>query len=104
MSEARQPSESELQAYADGRVDPEQKAVIDGWLAEHPEEAERIETYQRFGEGLRALYDPVLDEPVPARLMRSAGARRGWMPAAKAAAWLAIGIALGAVAGWQSHD
>jgi anti-sigma factor RsiW len=104
MSEARQPSEGELQAYADGRVDSDQKAVIDLWLAEHPEEAERIETYRRFGDSLRALYDPVLDEPVPARLMRSAGARRGWMPAAKAAAWLTVGIALGAVAGWQLHD
>jgi anti-sigma factor RsiW len=104
MNEARQPSEGELQAYADGRVDPEQKAVIDLWLAEHPEEAERIETYRRFGESLRALYDPVLDEPVPGRLMRSAGVRRGWVSVAKAAAWLTIGIALGAIAGWQLHE
>ena len=104
MSEARQPSESELHAYADGRVDPDQKALIDAWLAQHPDEAERIETYQRFGESLRSLYDPVLDEPVPSRLTRSAGVRRRWVSVAVAATWLAIGIAVGVAAGWQLHE
>jgi anti-sigma factor RsiW len=104
MSEARQPTEGELQAYADGRVDPDQKAVIDAWLAEHPDEAERIDAYRRFGEGLRTLYDPVLEEPVPGRLMRSAGATRRWLPVAKAAAWLVFGLAVGVLAGWQLHE
>ena len=104
MSEARQPTEGELQAYADGRVDPDQKAAIDAWLVEHPDEAERIETYHRFGDGLRALYDPVLEEPVPGRLMRSAGATRAWLPVAKAAIWLVVGLAIGVLAGWQLHE
>lgn len=104
MSEARQPSEGDLQAYADGRADPDQKAAIDSWLAERPDEMERIEAYRRFGEGLRALYDPVLEEPVPVRLMRSAGVRRPWLPLARAAAWLALGIAIGTLAGWQLHE
>lgn len=104
MSEARQPSESELHAYADGRVDPEQKAAIERWLVEHPDEAERVDTYRRLGENLHALYDPVLEESVPGRLMRSAGATRPWVAFAKAAAWLAIGLALGTLAGWQLHE
>jgi anti-sigma factor RsiW len=104
MSEARQPTEGELQAYADGRVDPDQKATIDAWLAEHPEEGERIEAYRRFGEGLRTLYDPVLEETVPGRLMRSAGVSRRWLPVAKAAAWLVLGVAIGTLAGWQLHE
>ena len=104
MSEARQPTEGELQAYADGRVAPDQKAAIDAWLVEHPDEAERIETYRRFGEGLRALYDPVLEEAVPGRLMRSAGASRTWLAVAKAAAWLVVGVAIGVLAGWQLHE
>jgi len=104
MSEARQPTEGELQAYADGRVDPDRRAAIDAWLAEHPDEGERIEAYRRFGEGLRALYDPVLEETVPGRLMRSAGASRPWLPMAKAAAWLALGVAIGTLAGWQLHE
>ena len=104
MSEARQPSESELHAYADGRVDPEQKAAIEHWLAEHPDEAERIDAYRRVGENLRALYDPVLEESVPSRLMRSAGAKRPWVAFAIAATWLAIGLAVGTLAGWQLHE
>lgn len=104
MSEARQPSEIELQAYVDGRVNPEQKAAIDRWLAEHADEAERIEAYRRLGDGLRELYDPVLEETVPGRLTRSAGVSRRWLPVAKAAAWLVVGVAIGTLAGWQLHD
>src|SRR5688500_14046807 len=104
MSEARQPSENELQAYADGRVDPEQRATIERWLAEHADESARIESDRRFGEGLRSLYDPVLDEPVPSRLMRAPGARRRWRPVAWAALWLLLGIAIGGLAGWQLHE
>ena len=104
MSEARQPSEGELQAYADDRVDPDQKAVIDAWLAEHPDEVERIEAYRRLGDGLRKLYDPVLEETVPGRLTRSAGAARSWLPVAKAAAWLVLGLGIGVLAGWQLHE
>lgn len=104
MSEARQPSESELQAYADGRVGAEQKATIDAWLAGHPDEAERIEAYRKLGAELRARFDPVLEEGVPGRLMRPAGAKRRWRPFAMAAAWLLFGVAIGGVAGWQLHE
>ena len=62
------------------------------------------QTYRRFGEELRALYDPVLEEAVPGRLMRSAGATRPWLPVAKAAAWLVVGLAIGVLAGWQLHE
>ena len=104
MSEARQPGEGELQAYADDRVDPEQKATIDRWLAEHPDEAARIEEYRKLGNDLRALYDPVLEERVPARLTRPVGGGRRWLPVALAALWLVLGIAIGAVSGWQLHE
>lgn len=103
MSELRQPSESELQAYADGRAGPDDQAAIDRWLAEHPDEAERIEAYRRLGADLRALYDPVLQERVPERLTQSLAARRRWPPLALAAAWLMVGIAIGGMAGWQLH-
>jgi anti-sigma factor RsiW len=102
--EAWQPSESDLQAYADDRSDAAQRAAIELWLAEHPEEAERLAAYRRLAEELRSLYDPVLDETVPGRLMRAVGLRRRWQPAAKAAVWLALGIAIGGIGGWQLHE
>jgi anti-sigma factor RsiW len=66
------------------------------------------ETTQEDGElkaisqALHQIYDPVLEEPLPERL--AARSRRpGWRKAAIAAAWVAVGLAAGAVAGWQLH-
>jgi anti-sigma factor RsiW len=89
----------------DGRIDERRRAAIDAWLAARPDEAERIGAYLRGSEALRAHFDPVLDEPLPHRLERAARARfrLPWRTAAFAAAWMAIGTALGALAGWQLH-
>ncbi|TAK88099.1 MAG: anti-sigma factor [Betaproteobacteria bacterium] len=96
-------TESELQAYADGRLDAERGAAVEAWLAARPEEAERITEYRRITEELRAAYDPVLDEPVPERLAQALGARARWPRYAAVAAWFALGAAIGALAGWQLH-
>jgi anti-sigma factor RsiW len=93
-------SEAELQAYADGKLPEERRAAVAAWLASHPDDAERIENYRRLAEGLRSAYDEVLHEPVPERLrhaLRSSRVRR----VALVCAWVALGAALGSVAGWQ---
>jgi anti-sigma factor RsiW len=93
-------TELDLQAYADGNLTEERRAAVAAWLASHPEDAERIESYRRLGEELRSAYDGVLHEPVPAyleRLVRAGRLRR----AALVAGLLGLGIALGAVGGWQ---
>ena len=104
MNEELQPSESEIQAYADGCIATGQRAAIEAWLAAHPDDAERIETYRRLGEQLRAFYDPVLEEAVPGRLRRAIGLSRRWHPVAKAAGWAMLGGVLGVLAGWQLHE
>jgi len=53
-----------------------------------------------LSQALHQLYDPVLDEPVPERL--HARPRR-WRTLALAAGWLATGICVGTLAGWQLH-
>ncbi|HEV3011594.1 MAG TPA: anti-sigma factor [Burkholderiales bacterium] len=96
-------SEQDLQAYADGKLPQERHAAVAAWLAAHPEDAERIESYRRLAEELRSTYDGVLDEPVPERLQRTlrpARARR----VALVAMWVALGAALGAILGWQLHS
>jgi anti-sigma factor RsiW len=103
MSEV-QITESELQAYTDGRLDAERGAAVEAWLAARPDQAERIAEYRRISEELRATYDPVLDEPVPARLKRALSARARWPRYAAVAAWFAIGIAIGGIAGWQLNE
>jgi anti-sigma factor RsiW len=51
-----------------------------------------------LSQALHQLYDPVLDEPVPARLhVRPQRGRRF----AIAAAWIVVGLFVGAISGWQ---
>jgi anti-sigma factor RsiW len=101
MSDQQPVSEAEIQAWADGRVPASRRADVEAWLAAHPEEAERVAAYRGFNDELRAHYDAVLQEPVPSRLERTA--RRGTRVRvfAIAAAWAVLGIAVGAVGGWQ---
>jgi anti-sigma factor RsiW len=97
------PSEHDLQAYADGKLPEERRAAVAAWLVAHPEDAERIESYRHLAAELRSTYDGVLDEPVPERLQRAlrpASVRR----VAMVAAWVLFGVALGAIAGWQFHS
>jgi anti-sigma factor RsiW len=96
-------TETELQAYVDGRLDAERHAAVEAWLAAHPEEAERLADYRRLGGALRGAYDPVLEEAVPERLVRALQTKFRWKRYGVAAAWLVIGIAIGGVAGWQLH-
>lgn len=92
-----------LQAYVDGRLESGARADVEQWIAEHPEEAERLASYRRIAEELRRLYDPVLDEAVPARL-REGRIRSRLLTLARAAGWVIFGIALGAIAGWEAHS
>jgi anti-sigma factor RsiW len=96
-------TESDLQAYADGKLPEERRAAVAAWLAAHPDDAERIEGYRRLSEELRSTYAGVMEEPVPERLkraLRPARVRR----AALIALWIGLGAALGAMAGWHLHS
>jgi anti-sigma factor RsiW len=101
MSEP-QVTESELQAYVDGTLEPARRIAVDAWLAAHPDEAERIADYRRIGEALRAAYDPIVSEALPERFLRSP--RGAWRRHAFAASALVGGLAIGALAGWQLHE
>jgi anti-sigma factor RsiW len=98
---ARVVDEAMLHAYADGQLDAAQQAVVEAWLAQHVEIAEQVRDWQAQNEALRAAFDPILEQPVPARLAalgrrppRSL-ARHAWL----AAAGLALFV-LGGAVGW----
>lgn len=97
-------TEADLHAYLDQRLPEERRAAVEAWLGERPEEAERVAEYRRLGTELRALYAPVLDEPLPERLEGGGRPRRRWRRLAAIAGWVALGAALGATAGWQLHE
>ncbi|HLS86379.1 MAG TPA: anti-sigma factor [Burkholderiales bacterium] len=104
MSEEARITENELQAYVDGRLSAARRAAVEEWLATHPEEAERVESLKRLCDEVRALYEPILSEPVPQSLERAtARPRLPLRRAARAAALVALGIAIGSLAGWHLH-
>jgi len=94
-------TEPDLQAYADGRLDPQRRLAVEAWLAARPEEAERIADYRKLAETLRGAYDPVFDETLPRRFRPR---KTPWRRVALAAGWMLLGIAIGAVAGWEMRD
>jgi anti-sigma factor RsiW len=57
-----------------------------------------------LSQALHQLYDPVLDEPVPAHVAAPVRERRRpWRLAGIAAAWIVLGLGIGVAAGWQLH-
>ncbi|MGH8686347.1 MAG: anti-sigma factor family protein [Burkholderiales bacterium] len=94
--------EAELQAWVDGRLDDARRAHVDAWLDVRPEEADRLAAYRAAREQLRAQFDPILDEDVPAALLqRAAHGPRRWRAAAAIAGWIALGAVAGGAAGWE---
>lgn len=86
-------TEEELHAYADGRMGPARRSEVEAWLAAHPEMRQPVTEWRIQNDRLHAGYDPVLDEPVPSRLIEAAH-RPSRLPPLRAAAvvaWLAIG-------------
>jgi anti-sigma-K factor RskA len=57
-----------LQAYVDGELDAASAARIDAALAHDAVLARRVDRARDVRAQLRAVFDPVLNEPVPARL------------------------------------
>lgn len=105
-----------LLAYADGELDPGRAAAVERVLASNPALAAKLEQHRRLAGRLRGAYDPVLKEPIPERLARTAGggakvislaearaaraakaAPRNWRTGALVAAGLAVAVVLGQV-------
>ena len=94
-------TETDLHAWLDGELPESRRAEVESHLAEHPEDAERLEAYRRNDKALQASFEPVLDEPVPERLREHrAPVRRSLLPYAAAVGW----IVLGGLAGWHLHS
>lgn len=89
-----------LHAWVDGRLDADTHARVQAWLEANPEQAARVADWQAAGEALRAAFEPVTEEPVPARLVALAQpsapvAQPWWRQAAAAVLLLALGAAGG---------
>lgn len=103
-------TDTELHAYVDTELSAAQRAEIEARLASDPEAAARVRAYQEQKLALRQLFDPVLDEPLPASLRALASmpemtVRHAWLPrwsVQRVAAGFAIALISGA-SGWLAH-
>jgi len=96
-------NEEQLHAYADGQLSLEGQARVEAALLASPGDAARVRAWMRQNELLRAHFAPVLNEPIPDRL-RLLRAPRAWLPYAMAAAWVVLGVAIGASASGLLRD
>ncbi|CCE01941.1 anti-sigma factor [Bradyrhizobium sp. STM 3809] len=96
-------TEDELHAYVDNELPVERRSDVERWLAAHPAEAERVESWRSMAEALHARYDSVVNEPVPSRLDldRLDHRPRRWIVGAMAASLVAF--AVGGAVGWIAH-
>jgi len=94
--------DNDLQAYIDGRLAPARAAAVEAWLAERPEEAQRVAALRQDREALKAAFGPIAAEPVPARLVAEFGRRppQPWRRSAAAALIFAVGAAAGITGGY----
>lgn len=72
-------AEDDLQAYVDGHLDGRRRAVIESYLASHPQDAQRLAAYRAQNIGLHALFDrppgsPLREDKLPPRIAALAGA------------------------------
>ncbi|TCT05325.1 anti-sigma factor family protein [Paralcaligenes ureilyticus] len=101
-------TEAELQAFIEDVLPEPRRVDLEVYLAAHPAEAERLRALREQKLALKALYDPILDEPIPARLQIAASGparvSQRWLPASlpRVAASLAL-VAAGAAAGWMGR-
>ena len=106
-------SEDELQAYVDSALPEARRGDVEAYLAAHPDENERVRAYQAQKQALRALFDPVLDEPLPEKMRTLATpslAKGGAQAKGLLSRWsleriaASVVIALvGGAAGWLGH-
>ncbi|MSP52175.1 MAG: anti-sigma factor [Alphaproteobacteria bacterium] len=91
-------SEEELHGYVDGELDAERRLEVEAYLKDHPEEAVRVRDFLAQNRAFHALYDSVLEEPLPRGMAQPKQPQFDvWVPRAAVAAVL---LTVGAISGW----
>jgi anti-sigma factor RsiW len=97
-----------LSAWVDGELDgqPEQRARVEAWLREHPQDAARVRQWAADRDALRERLASELDAAVPQQLRALVlgsppAPSRAWLRAAMAAGLLLLGGVIGALLGRQ---
>lgn len=101
------PTDADIHAYIDGRLDQADRARMEVWLKRHPVRAEEIHSWRRDAQQLRTAFaglsasQPAASlDPARIRGQRRRYARRRLMLAAS----LVLALGVGSLGGWQMRD
>lgn len=97
------PTEDEIQALVDGRLDPGRRAEIEAWLSDNPDEAVRVAELRDITSAVEKVYGSLLERPVPSRFKDVGAAATTRNPVWRVAAMVAL-IAMGAAVGWFANE
>ena len=102
------PDDTLLSAWIDGELPPEQRAEVEAWLREHPDDAAQVRAWSADARSLRSALDPVLDEAAPTALTQTVWRKApavlpnlAWARWAAALALFVLGGAIGAALMWR---
>lgn len=102
------PGDERLSAWLDGELPEAERAAVEAWLRDHPEDAARVRLWAADAEALRMSLAPQLDEPVPEALRHTLERRTlrdsRWALAAAAAGLLLLGGLIGGTLVWQLQE
>src|SRR5674476_539315 len=88
-------SETDLHAYVDGQLNEARRLRVQAHLTRDAEAAENVRVWREQNQVLRALYNPILNEPVPQRLLAARAPRSRWPYYALAAGAMGLSFGLG---------
>jgi anti-sigma factor RsiW len=101
------PSEYEIQAYVDGRLEDTRRQAVEFYLAQHPERAAEIRAWQRDAQQMRAESSGVPDlpdnsalDPARIRARQRERIRTRWATAAM----VLLSVSIGGFVGWQARS
>lgn len=97
------PTEDEIQALVDGRLNPGRRAEIETWLAENPDEAARVAELRDITTAIERVYGPLSERPIPARFHTIGAPAMARSPVWRVAAMVAL-VAVGAAGGWFANE
>ncbi len=92
------PTEAEIQAWIDGRLDPEVQQRVSNWLAAHPDEAQAVARMEQADRRLRDYFSAMDSEPSPEHwhwLLEQPGQGRRWLRRAAIVLLPLMGFLLG---------
>jgi anti-sigma factor RsiW len=95
-------TEDDLHAYVDDVLEPERRAEVGSYLADHPDVAKRVAGFADQRELLRAALAPIADEPLPPELnlARIIEGQRRRSPLVRWAIAAMLLLSVGGLGGW----